>query len=476
MSVDAVPGGSIDTTRTVTGEDPFDVSIDITAAGIGYQAYQAFLSWDDARVTYADPPGVTYTGLGGMALDAAPVPIDADTDTVTDGVQLGSGGSCGAGATGQAAVVRLACVTEGTTLLHLVTLVEDPAFGSTTLGVGGVTVRTSLEDATITCSLPPTPTPCPAEVCTPTPTPTATTTPTPTGTPNSVPNRMVVDALSGGDINSTLGVLVGTQVDVDLDIQHGGDVSENYAGYQAYLGYSDAILAFVPSWEYTGLGGMSLDSPTVEVDVDGDTLTDGVQGGSSSGCGWTNASGPAIRASFFCAAEGTTTLHLVTLDEDPSFGTTTMGSGGVTVLTGLTDAAVTCLNPNTDYDADGCTNAEDLMLGYNPLAWHDFYDVPVPARLDPDANGPKNGAVTMGDVLAVLFYVGTSDNQPPNPNGVDYDSDKDGDTVEDGRDYDRSDSPFPNPPWDAGIPNGAVSMVDVLAVLAQVGLDCTGLP
>jgi hypothetical protein len=68
---------------------------------------------------------------------------------------------------------------------------------------------------------------------------------------------------------------------------------------------------------------------------------------------------------------------------------------------------------------------------------------------------------------------------------VDYDSLKDedwtGDTVVDAEDkvglrYDRSPSAEPNPPWAAGPPNGAVSLSDVLAVLAQVGLACGGEP
>jgi len=71
---------------------------------------------------------------------------------------------------------------------------------------------------------------------------------------------------------------------------------------------------------------------------------------------------------------------------------------------------------------------------------------------------------------------------------VDYDSDKGVDTnadtvadmppdgVPDGRDYDRSPGGLPNPPWDAGPPDGAIAMDDVLANLAQVGLDCSGVP
>jgi hypothetical protein len=161
-----------------------------------------------------------------------------------------------------------------------------------------------------------------------------------------------------------------------------------------------------------------------------------------------------------------------------------------------------CDGVDPDDDNDGCADEEELLGApapkpgstgaYDPLAWYDFYDVPVPARPDPVPNGGRNKAVNLGDVLAVLFYAGTSatgwcgDNL--NPNWVDYDCDKgidlNGDTVEDippdgvpdGHDYDRSPGPLPNPPWDAGPASGAVNMQDVLAALAQVGLQCAGPP
>ena len=96
-------------------------------------------------------------------------------------------------------------------------------------------------------------------------------------------------------------------------------------------------------------------------------------------------------------------------------------------------------------------------------------------------------------VLATRFYLGTCDGCPPNASGVDYDSLKDGDwfdgagqvmypdTVLDswdkvGRRYDRSASAAPDPPSEAGPPSGAVTMSDVLAVLAQFGLNCGGPP
>jgi hypothetical protein len=98
-------------------------------------------------------------------------------------------------------------------------------------------------------------------------------------------------------------------------------------------------------------------------------------------------------------------------------------------------------------------------------------------------NGDRSRAVNFGDVIAVLFYVGTCSDCPPNANGVDYDSikgscDWDANTVPDkeGLCYDRSPGPEPNPPGDAGPPSGAIALTDVLAVLAQFGLDCSEQP
>jgi hypothetical protein len=149
-----------------------------------------------------------------------------------------------------------------------------------------------------------------------------------------------------------------------------------------------------------------------------------------------------------------------------------------------------------DNDGDGCGNSEELggaaaaapgsTGAYDPLAWYDFYDVPVPAYPDMTPNGPKNQAVALADVLAVLKHVGTLDGDGgvPNTNGVAYDSVKDScdwnadaNPDEEGLCYDRTTpSSAPNPPWEVGPPSGAVTLSDVLGALKQVGLDCSGTP
>jgi hypothetical protein len=153
---------------------------------------------------------------------------------------------------------------------------------------------------------------------------------------------------------------------------------------------------------------------------------------------------------------------------------------------------------DSDTDADGCADSEELPIWppgqgkpgntgrYDPLAWYDFYDVPVPANPDPTPNGFRNKAIDIGDVLAALFYAGANDDDVPNGNGVDYDSTKDGDWNGDtvvteagdqvGLRYDRSPGSAPSPPNEVGPPNGAIDISDVLGVVAQAGLDCSEPP
>jgi len=198
-----------------------------------------------------------------------------------------------------------------------------------------------------------------------------------------------------------------------------------------------------------------------------------------------------------CGTEGATVYFWVA---GCPAGTATWHSGQWTEL----DLSAVC---GPDSDGDGCTsNQEDVgapppvpgstcstrSACYSDSHWYDFYDVPVPANPDSTPSGPRDGAVAIDDVVATLFYFGTVDGDDgyPNSNGVTYDSLKDGDWFNGagqvispdglvnqwdkvGRRYDRSPSAVPNPPWDAGTPDGAVGMDDVLVVLAQFGLDCS---
>jgi hypothetical protein len=198
MAVDAIPGGAVDAGVSVAVGAAFQVDVVITGASIPYQGYQAFLSWDDTLVTSADPVGVTYTGVGGMTLNSVPVAVDADIDTVIDGVHLGSAnGEAATTATGAVAAVGLHCVANGTSALHLIKLSEDPGFGTTALGTGGVTIETGLTDAQVTCgaggplATPSAPTATPGG-----PAPTPSVPPPPGATPTPLPPGYEAVALS----------------------------------------------------------------------------------------------------------------------------------------------------------------------------------------------------------------------------------------------------------------------------------------
>jgi hypothetical protein len=146
---------------------------------------------------------------------------------------------------------------------------------------------------------------------------------------------------------------------------------------------------------------------------------------------------------------------------------------------------------NPDTDGDGCVEGQEIGMGFNPLSPWDVMDVPAPAHPDPTPNGGRNRSVDIGDVLAVMFYAFTADDDIPNAHGVDYDSLKDGDwngpvtmypdLIEDdldevGRRYDRSpgDPPTPQGFDPTGPPNGGVDVGDVLGALAQAfDIDCS---
>lgn len=265
-----------------------------------------------------------------------------------------------------------------------------------------------------------------------------------------------------------------------------------YNAYWAWLEWDDTILEYVdpPGVTHTGLNSMvPWEEPTV--------LANGVRFGAARAGSCADRTGTAATVRLRCIGPGTSTLHLVSLYEDPQWGTF-LYCPGVDAWPQLFDDVVTCLadGDDADVDLDGCgyhqealgapapcpgSTCTDSYWCYSDAIWYDFYDVPAPAVADPAPNGARDKAVTMRDVLAVLFYVGANEWEgTPNSNGVAYETikgscDRYGDTVpdKDGLCYDRSVSPLPYAPWMAGPPDRAINMQDVLAVLAQVGLSCT---
>ncbi len=131
----------------------------------------------------------------------------------------------------------------------------------------------------------------------------------------------------------------------------------------------------------------------------------------------------------------------------------------------------------SESDGDGCRDSREAGGDWHtgglrsPATKYDFFDVPSPA-LKTGVTASKNKIISLQDVGAVLAFVGTWDNGPANSAGYDYDSDINGNGVEDGREYDRTPSTDPNQLWRSGPPNGSVTLQDVLVALAQVGTNC----
>ena len=493
MAVDAVSGGGIDTSRAVSGtRTPFGVDIVITGAGTGYQGYQYYLEWDPDVLAYDTE---TTLSPGGLTICGVPAATDS---TVFAGCVRQSGTTT---FTGPVSTVSLHCVGDGTSPLHLKTMVQEPALGSTTIGPYGVLINTSLADASVICQAVPTPTNTPTPSITPTPTITRTPTNTPTAsrtptsTPTFTPTPLPIDTDGDGCRDGEEPVMgfdplnpwdyydVPVPVHVDPTPNGPRDHAVAMGDVLAVLFYSGTLEGGPANGN-----GVSYDS-LKDGDWNGDTAVDADD---RVGLRYDRSPGPQPNPPF---------------DAGPPDGSVAMGD----VLIALSQVGLNCMglpSPTTtptrtktptatptrtitptptitvtpvatprpgpgDADGDGCPDSREPQLGLNPHIWYDFYDVPVPVHVDPAPNGAKDKVVDMGDVLAVLFYSGTSNEGPANGNGVDYDSDKNGDTVDDGVDYDRSASPQPNPPWDAGPPDGSVATGDVLGALAQVGLDCS---
>jgi hypothetical protein len=143
MALDAFPGGAIDTTQTVAGPNAFNVDIVVVDAGPGFQLYQFTVKWDPQVLAYDSQVDLTPEQL---SLCAVPT---ARADTVFGGCGRVRGNTSFVGPTNR---LTFRCAGQGTSTLHLVTLAEDPGFGSTLLGFNGLTIPTSTSDVSVQCT------------------------------------------------------------------------------------------------------------------------------------------------------------------------------------------------------------------------------------------------------------------------------------------------------------------------------------
>jgi hypothetical protein len=426
VDADASTAGFVDASATYQVGTEFDVGINVTAASVEWQAWDAQPQWDLSLLEYVPTSDVNYdtvneswayTGLGGTLLNAAVGWHDDDLDTSVDSLYGGSARIVGPiAATGQAAVVRFRSLDAGVSPIHLIPTDEPvPAFGSGTLAPGGGRIATVLVDAEVTCSVDPPPT------GTPSPTPAFDPTPTP-------------------------------DPDIDRDgIPNASDNCPDSPEDEDWFEDADGC---------------------PDPDNDGDGICDL----------WLTPSLPVCDGVDWCPEAPEDHDGFMDSDGCPDIEGNDQDGDGLEnqaeISTYATDPAI------PDTDLDGCSDGEEVAMGSSfdatSAGWYDVYDVPVPARPEPTQNGARNGVVDMGDVLGVLFYAFTDEGGPPNGDGVRYDSDKNGDTTPDGRDYDRSPGAGPDPVTGidpAGEPNGSIDIGDVLGALAQAFVvDCSGPP
>jgi hypothetical protein len=142
MAIDAVSGGAVDASRVVTGSDPFDVDLVVDKAVSGYQGYQFTIQWDPTVLAYQEQKDLQPEQ---MVLCATP---NVKENSVYSGCARVSENTSYVGPLN---TLTFQCVADGVSPMHLVSLTEDPAFGTSELGFSGVTVETTLTDASVTC-------------------------------------------------------------------------------------------------------------------------------------------------------------------------------------------------------------------------------------------------------------------------------------------------------------------------------------
>lgn len=141
LAVDAVPGDPLDATRTVSGDEPFAVDVEVVEVSGPYRAVQFKLRWDAAVLAYVDQEYHEPLELGFCQLPS----IEEAA------IYGGCAGQIATLFTGAIVTVMMRCVGSGTSPLHLVTLAEDRDFGSGLAFDAGLAFPSTYRDASVTC-------------------------------------------------------------------------------------------------------------------------------------------------------------------------------------------------------------------------------------------------------------------------------------------------------------------------------------
>jgi uncharacterized repeat protein (TIGR01451 family) len=225
-------------------------------------------------------------------------------------------------------------------------------------------------------------------------------------------NEFTVDSLSGGAVDASTSVGVGSGVQFDVSITAAPDA---YSAYQANVWFNPSILA----WDGNAV---------IETNVGGATLCGGGTVGAFSlydGCarisGTSNATGVAFTWGVDCIAPGTSPLHLASNTEagGVATGTNFAINGGADVGVPLTvDGEVVCTLPITKSVVPGPNVAAPATVTYtvhvgNPTATslpgHVVTDT-VPAALSnvtlvSSTNGALDGCGVIGNTVGCLTAI-----------------------------------------------------------------------
>lgn len=150
--------------------------------------------------------------------------------------------------------------------------------------------------------------------------------------PAVYPGAMSLDAVVGGAVDGQVTVTGTAPFEFDLVV---AEAAQEYQLYQFKLQWDTSILAY-DSQKDLSPEQMSLCAvPTQQED-----------GTLYSGCGrvrdLTAFVGPVNRFTFHCVSQGTSTIHLMTAQEEPAFGTMLLGYAGVAIATAVNDMVVEC--------------------------------------------------------------------------------------------------------------------------------------